>query len=100
MNQAIDAIYKFFEFIHIPMHLKEVGIDESRMDEMAKHVAENEGLENAWVPLFQTLPLFLEHLCNMLALGGIFYDESINCKWKPASGWQYKYCVKGNGTYF
>ncbi len=35
------------------MHLKEVRIDESRMDEMAKHVAENEGLENAWVPLFQ-----------------------------------------------
>lgn len=35
------------------MHLKEVGIDESRRDEMAKHVAENEGLENAWGLLFQ-----------------------------------------------
>ena len=33
------------------MHLKEVGIDESRIDEMAHHVAENEGLENAWAPL-------------------------------------------------
>ena len=35
----------------IPMHLREVGIDESRIDEMAHHVAENEGLENAWAPL-------------------------------------------------
>ena len=33
------------------MHPKEVGIDESRIDEMAHHVAENEGLENAWAPL-------------------------------------------------
>ena len=32
------------------MTLREVGIDESRIDEMARHVAENEGLENAWVP--------------------------------------------------
>lgn len=52
-NQAIDATYKFFESIHIPMHLQEVGIDESRIDEMAKHVADNEGLENAWAPLLQ-----------------------------------------------
>ncbi len=52
-NQAIDATYKFFESIKIPMHLKEVGIDESRIDEMAKHVADNEGLENAWAPLLQ-----------------------------------------------
>lgn len=52
-NQAIDATYKFFETINIPMHLKNVGIDESRIDEMAIHVADNEGLENAWVPLKQ-----------------------------------------------
>ena len=52
-NRAIDATYKFFESINIPMHLKDVGIDESRIDEMAKHVADNEGLENAWVPLMQ-----------------------------------------------
>ena len=31
-NQAIDATYKFFETIGIPMHLKDVGIDESRID--------------------------------------------------------------------
>ena len=52
-EQAIDATYKFFESINIPMHLKEVGIDESRIDEMAKHVADNEGLENAWATLMQ-----------------------------------------------
>ena len=52
-NQAIDATYKFFESINIPMHLQEVGIDESRIDEMAHHVAENEGLENAWAPLLE-----------------------------------------------
>ena len=50
-NRAIDATYRFFSAIGIPMHLKEVGIDESRIDEMAHHVAENEGLENAWAPL-------------------------------------------------
>ena len=33
------------------MHLKEVGIDESRLSEMAHHIAENEGLENAWASL-------------------------------------------------
>ncbi len=43
----------FFESINIPMHLKDVGIDEKRIDEMAKHVAENEGLEEAWAPLLE-----------------------------------------------
>ena len=33
------------------MHLREVGIDDSRIDEMAHHIAVNEGLENAYVPL-------------------------------------------------
>ena len=50
-EKAINATYQFFESINIPMHLKDVGIDESRIDEMAHHVAVNEGLENAWVPL-------------------------------------------------
>lgn len=52
-NQAIDATYNFFESIGIPMHLKDVGIDESRIDEMAHHVAVNEGLENAYAPLLE-----------------------------------------------
>ena len=33
------------------MHLKDVGIDETRLQEMAHHIAINEGLENAWAPL-------------------------------------------------
>jgi hypothetical protein len=50
-NKAIDETYKFFESIGIPMHLRDVGIDESRIQEMAHHIAVNEGLENAYVPL-------------------------------------------------
>ena len=50
-EKAIDATYAFFESIHIPMHLREVGIDNSRIDEMAHHIAVNEGLENAYAPL-------------------------------------------------
>ena len=50
-RKAIDATYGFFESIGIPMHLREVGIDESRIGEMAHHIAVNEGLESAYVPL-------------------------------------------------
>ena len=50
-EKAIDATYRFFESINIPMHLREVGIDDSRIDEMAHHIAINEGLENAYAPL-------------------------------------------------
>ena len=52
-NKAIEETYKFFESINIPMHLREVGIDESRVDEMAHHIAVNEGLEKAYVPLME-----------------------------------------------
>ena len=52
-EKAIRATYDFFQSIGIPMHLKDVGIDESRIDEMTHHVAENEGLENAWAPLLE-----------------------------------------------
>lgn len=50
-NKTIDALFNFFTSINIPMHLKEEGIDESRLEEMATHIANNEGLENAYVPL-------------------------------------------------
>lgn len=50
-DKAIDETYRFFESIGIPMHLKEVGIDDSRLSEMAHHIAVNEGLENAYAPL-------------------------------------------------
>lgn len=50
-KKAIDATYEFFQSINIPMHLREVGIDESRIDEMAHHIAVNEGLDKAYAPL-------------------------------------------------
>ena len=50
-RKAINETYAFFESIGIPMHLREVGIDDSRLDEMAHHIAVNEGLGNAYVPL-------------------------------------------------
>lgn len=50
-GKAIDATYEFFESINIPMLLREVGIDDSRIDEMAHHIAVNEGLDKAYVPL-------------------------------------------------
>lgn len=50
-NRAIDATYDFFKSLGIPMTLKEVGIDASRLEEMAHHIAVNEGLDNAWAPL-------------------------------------------------
>ena len=50
-NKAIDATYAFFEEIGIPMHLRDVGIGDERIGEMAHHIAVNEELENAWVPL-------------------------------------------------
>ncbi len=50
-EMAIEETYNFFASLDIPMHLKDVGIDESRIPEMAHHIAENEGLEHAYVPL-------------------------------------------------
>ena len=50
-DKAIEATYAFFESIGIPMHLREVGIDDSRIDEMAHHIAVNEGLDKAYAPL-------------------------------------------------
>ncbi len=50
-NKAIQATYDFFVSIGIPMHLRDVGIDDSRISEMAHHIAVNEGLENAYAPL-------------------------------------------------
>lgn len=50
-KKAIDATYEFFKSINIPMHLRDVGIDESRIDEMAHHIAVNEGLDKAYAPL-------------------------------------------------
>ena len=50
-KKAIDLTYAFYESIGIPMHLRDVGIGEERLAEMAHHVAVNEGLDSAYVPL-------------------------------------------------
>lgn len=52
-EQSIQAIHDFYKEIGIPMTLREVGIDDSRIDEMANHIAVNEGLEHAWAPLLE-----------------------------------------------
>ena len=52
-EESIQAIHDFYENIGIPMTLAAVGIDGSRIDEMAHHIAVNEGLDQAWVPLYE-----------------------------------------------
>lgn len=52
-EEAIQAIHDFYKEVGIPMTLREVGIDETRIGEMAKHVALTEGLEKAWAPLLE-----------------------------------------------
>lgn len=52
-EKAIQSIHDFYREIGLPMTLHEVGIDGSRIDEMAHHIAVNEGLENAWAPLYE-----------------------------------------------
>ena len=52
-DQAIGALSRFFGSIGLPTRLRDVGIDDSRIDEMARHIAVNEGLEEAWAPLLE-----------------------------------------------
>ncbi len=48
---AIHALYDCYHELGIPMTLPQVGIDASRLPEIAQHIALNEGLDSAWVPL-------------------------------------------------
>lgn len=50
-NEAIDLTEKFFKDCGIPMTLKEVNIDETHFDEMAKGAVEHGSLAYAYVPL-------------------------------------------------
>lgn len=46
-EQTIGRTYDFFRNImRMPMTLREVGIDESRLKEIAAHIARNEGLDD------------------------------------------------------
>ena len=51
-EQAIQQTYDFFASLGLPMTLGAVGIDDSRIDEMARHtVNASMRLNRAWVPL-------------------------------------------------
>ena len=50
-NKAIDKTEEFFKEIGIPMTLREVGIDDSKIDIMAEKAVKFGGLENAYVSL-------------------------------------------------
>ena len=50
-NEAIDLTEKFFKDCGIPMSLREVNIDETHFDEMAKGAVERASLAYAYVPL-------------------------------------------------
>jgi alcohol dehydrogenase YqhD (iron-dependent ADH family) len=52
-HMVIDEFYKFFKEINIPMTLREVGIDESRLSEMAHHIHINDHLD--WTYAFHSL---------------------------------------------
>lgn len=68
-EESIQAIHEFYESIGIPMTLREVGIDDSRIDEMARHIADNEGLDKAWVPFMRkTLQQYYEIVYDLYSL--------------------------------
>ena len=52
-EQAISALSRFFASLNLPTRLSDVGIDDSRISEMAHHIAVNEGLEEAWASLLE-----------------------------------------------
>ena len=50
-NMAIDELEKFFTDNGLPMHLSEVGIDETHIEEMANAAVVHGALDKAYVPL-------------------------------------------------
>ena len=50
-DQAIVRTEQFFASLGMPKRLEEVGIGTDRLADMARHIAQTEGLEHAWVPL-------------------------------------------------
>ena len=51
-EKAIKGMYDFYKSLGMPMTLREVGINDERLEEMAHHIAINEGLDtDAYVPL-------------------------------------------------
>lgn len=50
-EQAVSSLEHFFKSLNIPLTLTDVGIDDSKFEEMAEHAVTFEGLEYAWIPL-------------------------------------------------
>lgn len=50
-DKTIKKTYEMFASFGIPMHLRDVGIDESRLSEMAHHTITHENLNRGWIPL-------------------------------------------------
>ena len=50
-NKSIDALENFFISCKIPMHLNEIGIDSSKLREMAEKTVEHSNLDSAYVKL-------------------------------------------------
>ena len=48
-DKVIDAFYKFFESIGIPMHLGELGVKAEKIEEMADHILENDSTNEPWM---------------------------------------------------
>lgn len=45
-EETIEHTYRFFESIGLPMHLHQVGIDDSRLEEMAEHIKQDAMQQN------------------------------------------------------
>lgn len=50
-KQGIEKTYQFFRDCGIPMTLPEIGVDDSKLREMAEHANRNNRLAGAYVPL-------------------------------------------------
>lgn len=50
-KKGIEKTYQFFKDCGIPMTLPEIGVDDSRLREMAEHANRNNRLAGAYVPL-------------------------------------------------
>jgi alcohol dehydrogenase YqhD (iron-dependent ADH family) len=62
-QEAITRTHDLFASLGIPMRLRDVGIDASRLPEMARHVAQNEGVDSlsVYVPLTESAILSIFH---------------------------------------
>lgn len=50
-KRTIQALYRFFESLGVPMHFADLKVGSEHFDEMAVHAVKNGELAYAWVPL-------------------------------------------------